>query len=76
MDGHRVQHEVMRSVNVFLIAYLLIFVVSVLLVSLNCDDMVTNFTAVATALNNVAPASNWSARRPTSTSLPRSARSC
>ena len=55
MDGHRVQHEVMRSVNVFLIAYLLIFVVSVLLVSLNCDDMVTNFTAVATALNNVGP---------------------
>lgn len=55
MDGHRVQHEVMRSVNAFLIAYLLIFVVSVVLVSLTCDDMVTNFTAVATALNNVGP---------------------
>ena len=55
MDGRRVQHEVMRSVNVFLIAYLLIFAVSVLLVSLNCEDMVTNFTAVATALNNVGP---------------------
>ena len=55
MDGRRVQHEVMRSVNVFLIAYLLIFTVSVLLVSLSCEDMVTNFTAVATALNNVGP---------------------
>ena len=55
MDGRRVQHEVMRSVNVFLIAYLLIFAGSVLLVSLNCEDMVTNFTAVATALNNVGP---------------------
>ena len=55
MDGHRVQHEVMRSVNAFLIAYLLIFVVSVLLVSLTCEDMVTSFTAVATALNNVGP---------------------
>lgn len=55
MDGRRVQHEVMRSVNVFLIAYLLIFAVSVLLVSLSCEDMVTNFTAVATALNNVGP---------------------
>nr|WP_297171635.1 TrkH family potassium uptake protein [uncultured Agathobaculum sp.] len=55
MDGHRVQHEVMRSVNAFLIAYLLIFVISVLLVSLTCEDMVTSFTAVATALNNVGP---------------------
>ena len=55
MDGRRVQHEVMRSVNVFLIAYLLIFAGSVLLVSLSCEDMVTNFTAVATALNNVGP---------------------
>ena len=26
-----------------------------LLVSLSCEDMVTNFTAVATALNNVGP---------------------
>ena len=55
MDGRRVQHEVMRSVNVFLIAYLLIFVVSILLVSLTCEDMVTSFTAVATTLNNVGP---------------------
>ena len=55
MDGHRVQHEVMRSVNVFLITYLLIFVASVVLVSLTCEDMVTSFTAVATALNNVGP---------------------
>ena len=45
----------MRSVNAFLVAYLLIFSGSVLLVSLNCEDMVTNFTAVATALNNVGP---------------------
>ena len=55
MDGRRVQHEVMRSVNVFLIAYLLIFVVSILLISLTCEDMVTSFTAVATTLNNVGP---------------------
>lgn len=55
MDGHRVQHEVMRSVNVFLIAYCMIFLVSVLLLSLNNEEMITNFTAVAATLNNVGP---------------------
>ena len=55
MDGHRVQHEVMRSINVFLIAYCMIFLVSVLLLSLSNEEMITNFTAVAAALNNVGP---------------------
>lgn len=55
MDGHRVQHEVMRSVNVFLIAYCMIFLVSVLLLSLSNEEMITNFTAVAATLNNVGP---------------------
>ncbi len=55
MDGHRVQHEVMRSINVFLIAYCMIFLVSVLLLSLSNEEMITNFTAVAATLNNVGP---------------------
>ena len=37
------------------VAYLLIFSASVVLVSLTCEDLVTCFTAVATALNNVGP---------------------
>ena len=48
MDGQRVQHEVMRSVNAFLVAYLIVIATSVLIVSLHCEDMVTSFTSVVT----------------------------
>ena len=55
MNQKPVEHEVVRSVNVFIITYLIIFTFSVLLISFNELDLVTNFTAVATALNNVGP---------------------
>lgn len=55
MDNHRIAHEIVRSINVFLIAYLIIFISSVLVLSLSGEDMVTNFTAVAATLNNVGP---------------------
>ncbi len=55
MDGRRVPHEVVRSVNVFMIAYLLLFIFSVLALSISNQDLVTNFTAVAATLNNVGP---------------------
>ena len=58
MDGQKVQHEVMRSVNAFLVAYLIVMAVSILIVSLNCDDLVTNFTSVVTCINNVGPGLN------------------
>ena len=35
MDGHPVEHEVMRSINVFFITYMVIFAVSVLIISFN-----------------------------------------
>lgn len=55
IDGRRVQHEVVRSINVFLIVYVLIFSASFLLLCLTNSDMTTNFTAVAATLNNVGP---------------------
>lgn len=55
MDGRRVSNEVMQSVYAFLIAYLLLFVSSVLALSISNEDMVTNFTAVAATLNNIGP---------------------
>jgi len=55
MDGRRVPHEVMRSVNVFMFAYTLLFIVSVLLLALTGNDLITNFTAVSATLNNVGP---------------------
>ena len=55
IDGKAVEHEVVRSTNVFLIVYLLIFIFSILLVSLDNKDLITNFTAVASTLNNIGP---------------------
>ena len=54
-DGKTVEHEVLRSINVFLVAYLGIFVLSVMLISLDNFDFATNFTAVAATLNNIGP---------------------
>ncbi len=57
-EGKPVEHEVLRSINVFLISYLAIFAVSVLAISLDNFDGVTNFTAVASTLNNIGPGLN------------------
>ncbi len=54
-EGKPVEHEVLRSINVFLIAYLGIFILSVLLISLDGLDGITNFTAVASTINNIGP---------------------
>ena len=55
IDGHTLGHEVLRSVNVFLFAYVLIFAASSLLLTFDGKDLITNFTAVAATLNNVGP---------------------
>ena len=55
MDGKLLNHETIRTTNVFMGAYFFIFVVSFLLISLDGFDMVTNFTAIAATLNNIGP---------------------
>ncbi len=55
LNGRPVAHETVRSVNVFMASYLVIYVASVLLVSLDNLDFTTNFTAVAATINNVGP---------------------
>lgn len=55
MDGKVVEHEVIRTVNIFMVTYFLIFTVSVLLISLDNYDLITNFTAVAATFNNIGP---------------------
>ena len=55
MDGHTLEHEVVRATNVFLIAYVLVFAFSVFLIGFDNFDMITNFTAVASTLNNIGP---------------------
>ncbi len=55
MDGKMVEHEVVRSTNVFMITYILIFSFSILLLAFDNHDLITNFTAVAATFNNIGP---------------------
>ena len=55
MDGEVVEHEVVRGINAYMVAYVLIFIVSFLLISFDCQDFTTNFTAVTATFNNIGP---------------------
>lgn len=55
MNGSPVEHETVRAVNVFLIAYISIFTVSLLIISLDNMDFTTNFTAIASMMSNIGP---------------------
>ena len=55
MDQKTVPHETLRSTNIFLSVYLIVFCGSVLLISLDNFDLITNFTSVAATLNNIGP---------------------
>lgn len=55
MDGRLIAHETVRSINIFLIAYILIMTFSILLISFDGYSFTTNFTAVAATLNNIGP---------------------
>lgn len=55
MDEKPISHEVVRSTNIFMSVYVLIFAFSVLIIGFNDYDLTTNFTAVAATLNNIGP---------------------
>lgn len=55
MDEKPIPHEVVRSTNIFMSVYVLIFAFSVLVIGFNDYDLTTNFTAVAATLNNIGP---------------------
>ena len=55
VEGRPVEHEAIRSINVYLTTYVLIFVLSVFLISLEGKDLVTTFTSVAATFNNIGP---------------------
>ena len=54
-EGKAIEHNVLRSINTYLVAYILIFAMSLLLISLDNFDLTTNFTAIAATLNNIGP---------------------
>lgn len=58
MDGHPVDHETLRSANVFLVVYFALLLTSMLLISVDEFDFSTNFTSVVTVLNNIGPGLN------------------
>ena len=53
-----VAHTILRSTNVFLVIYFVLLLGSTLLISVDEFDFTTNFTAVASALNNIGPGFN------------------
>ena len=55
MDDKPIEHEVVRSANVYFITYMIIFVVSVFCLTFENKDLITLFTAVAATLNNIGP---------------------
>ncbi len=58
IDGHPVEPEVVRSVNVYMMWYVLVFVGSMILISFDDHDLITNFTAVTATINNIGPGLN------------------
>ena len=55
VNGQPVSDNLVRTVLTFFSAYLILFAVSVLLLSLNGAAFETNFTAAAATLNNIGP---------------------
>ena len=58
VSGKVVEDKVVNGITVFFSVYMIIFVVGLLLISIEGKDMVTNFSAVATTLGNVGPGLN------------------
>lgn len=54
-EGKPLSHDMLRSLNAFIILYFFIFFLSVLVVSLDGFDFATSFSAVAANLNNIGP---------------------
>ena len=55
VDGHPVDPEIVRATNVYIVWYSLVFALSLLLLSFDQFDLVTNFTAVTATINNIGP---------------------
>ena len=55
LDDHPVNHEVTRSVNAYIATFIVVFAVSLVALSFEDRDFITNFTAVTATLNNTGP---------------------
>lgn len=55
VDSKPIEHEIVRSVNSYMVCYVLLFMASALVISIDGHDLITNFTAVSAAVNNIGP---------------------
>ncbi len=55
IDKKRIDKSTIENVNVFLTTYLIVFVISILLLSLDGLDITTTVSAVVACLNNIGP---------------------
>lgn len=55
INGKAVDEEMLSGANTFIFAYILVFTLALLIISLDGKDMVTNFTAVTATISNIGP---------------------
>ncbi len=55
LDSDAVNDDTIRGANVYMMAYAMVFIVSLLIVCIDGFDLITNFTSVAATLNNIGP---------------------
>ena len=55
MDGKPIEHDVVRSTNVYFMTYLALFSLCLFLISFEGLDLTSSFTAVAATFNNIGP---------------------
>lgn len=55
LDEKPVDRSIVKAVLTFIALYVFIFVVSLILITLDGNDLVTNFTAITATLNNIGP---------------------
>lgn len=55
LDGRVVGEKTLRTANIYLMAYVAIYVLSFLLVSFDRFDLTTTFTSIAATINNIGP---------------------
>lgn len=55
IDKRPLESDIVRSVNVYMICFTVVFAASFLLLCIEGHDLITNFTAVTATINNVGP---------------------
>ncbi len=60
MDGNSLDKSIVRSTSMYFFAFAVIFIVSLLIVSIEGYDFTTNFAAVLATINNIGPGMNMS----------------